>query len=82
MQQRTVEQPRWHRTVEQIVVVPVPQVVHVTVEVDPIAPRSVSSTETLMCQWRYNAKYQQSRQFRRQWRFYRCSPCLSGRRAR
>ena len=45
------------------------------VEVDQIIPQSVSSTETLMCQWRYNAKYQQSRQFRRQWRFfYKCSP--------
>ena len=35
-----------------------------------------------MCQWRYNAKHQQSRQFRRQWRFYKCSPWLSGGRAR
>ena len=45
------------------------------VEVDQIIPQSVSSTETLMCRWRYNAKYQQSQQFRGQWRFfYKCSP--------
>ena len=45
------------------------------VEVDQIIPQSVSSTETLMCRWRYNAKYQQSGQFGGQWRFfYKCSP--------
>ena len=49
-----------HRIVEQIVVVPVPQVVKEIVEVHQIIPRSVSSTETLRSQWRYNAKYQQS----------------------
>ena len=35
------------------------------VEVDQIMLLSVpSETELLMCQWRYNAKYQQSRQFK------------------
>ena len=59
------------RTVEQMVVVPVLQVVKEMVEVDQIIPQSVSSTETLMCQWRYNAKDQQSRPFRGQWKLYK-----------
>ena len=62
------------RTVEQIVAVPVPQVVKEIVVVDQVIPWSVSSTETLMCQSRYNAKYQQPRQFRTQWKCYKCSP--------
>ena len=41
------------------------QVVKEMVEVDQIIPLSVpSETELLMFQWRYNAKYQQSRQFK------------------
>ena len=46
------------------------------VEVDQIISQSVSSTETFMCQWRYNAKYQQSRAVQKTVGgfFYKCSP--------
>ena len=58
------------RTVEQKVIVAVPQVVK-----EMGKNQSVSSTETLMRQLRYRDKYQQSGRFRRQWRFfYKCSP--------
>ena len=60
------------RTVEQIVVVPVLQVVKEMIEVDQIIPGAYGVDVPVAI---HEAKYQQSGQFRRQWRFFhKCSP--------
>ena len=65
------------RTVEQIVHVPVPQVVEETARVVQIIPRSVSravsSTESSMSQLRSDAKHCPSRRCRKRRRFFRFS---------